>query len=511
MTGIDQLFANLAIGVEVAFSGQALFYCLVGVVAGTFIGVLPGIGPLATIAMLMPLTFHFEPTIAIIMLAGIYYGAAYGGSTASILLNLPGTASAAVTCLDGYPMTRQGRAGVALFVTSICSFVGGVIGIVLLALFSPPLARLALEFGSQEYFALMVLGLTAACLMSTAAPFRSLSMVALGLVLGIVGVDVNSGQPRFTFGMIELYNGLPLAAVALGLFGLPEIIANAARKDRPAPLKVGQVTMRSMIPSREDVRRSWKATLRGSGVGAFFGALPGTGGLVASFMSYALEKRVSKRPEEFGKGAIEGIAGPEASNNAAVQTAFIPTLTLGIPGDAIMALMLGVLLIHGVTPGPQLVTQNPEMFWGLVVSFLIGNVILVILNIPLIGIWIRLLSIPYSTLFPAIIVFVCVGVYSVNYSVADLFVVMAMGVVGYGMMLLRFEPTPLVLGLILGPMMEENLRRSMLLSRGDPLVFFERPLSASFLAAAILMVLWMAWSQLVAARRARRLQGAERG
>jgi putative tricarboxylic transport membrane protein len=486
VSSLGQLLTDLHIGLSVAFSLEGLFYCFVGVVLGTFIGVLPGIGPLASIALLMPLTFHFDPTIAIIMLAGIYYGSAYGGATASILLNLPGTANTAVTCLDGYPMARQGRAGVALFIHSIASFSGGVIGILIMALFSPPLAHVALRFGSQEYFGLMVLGLLAASLMSSGSPFRSLTMVTFGLLLGIVGVDVNSGQPRFTFGMINLYDGLPLVAIALGLFGMPEIIANSGRESASA--RPGEITLRSMFPTREDWRRSWKPILRGAGIGSFFGTLPGTGGLIASFMSYAVEMRVSKDSSRFGKGAIEGIAGPEASNNAAVQTAFIPTLTLGIPGDAIMALMLGVLMIFGVVPGPQLITQNPQMFWGLVFSFLIGNVLLVLLNIPLISIWVRILTIPYSILYPAVVVFVCIGVYSVRYSVGDIYIVMVFGAIGYGMALLRFQPAPLILGLILGPMMEENLRRSLLLSNGDPLTFVQRPLSATFIAISVLML-----------------------
>lgn len=501
--------SDLAAGIAVAYSPEGLLYCAMGVLLGTFIGALPGVGPLASIAMLMPLTFHLDTTIAIIMLAGIYYGSAYGGAIAAILLNLPGTANATVTCLDGYPMAQRGRAGVAMFTTATASFIGGTVGVLLMAAFAPPLARFAQNFGSQEYFALMVLGLLAASLVASGNPFRALAMVAFGLVLGLVGMDVNSGQPRFTFGFIELYDGLPLAAVALGLFGLPEIIRNAnkPRHERPN-IKAGDISLRAMFPTREDWRRIRMPIVRGTGIGAFFGTLPGTGGLVASFIAYAVERRTSKPPEGFGKGAIEGVAAPESSNNAAVQTAFIPTLTLGIPGDAIMALMLAVLMINGVVPGPQLVTQDPGMFWGLVFSFLLGNLLLVVLNVPLIGVWVRLLSIRYSILFPAIVAFVCIGIYSVNYRVVDLFAVMGFGVIGYGMSLLKFEPAPLILGLILGPMMEENLRRSMLISRGDFSTFFTRPLSGAFMAISAGLLVWMIWSEI---RRRRRLRATKSG
>jgi putative tricarboxylic transport membrane protein len=480
------LWSNLALGVETAFSWNALLYCFLGVTVGTLIGVLPGIGPMATIAMLLPLTFHLPPTEAMIMLAGIYYGAQYGGSTASILLRLPGTAQSAVTTLDGYPMAQQGRAGVALFITTVSSFVGSFIGILLLAGFAPMLAAMAQQFQAPEYFALMVLGLLAAAVLGQGSPVRGIMMVVLGLLLGIVGTDLNTGTYRFVFNIPQLADGISLVAIAMGLFGVSEVIANAGRN---APVaSAAPVYWRSMIPTREDMRRSWGAMLRGTAIGAGFGTLPGTGASIASFVSYAVEKRIARDPSRFGKGAIEGVTSPEAANNSAVQTAFIPTLTLGLPGDAVMALMLGALIIHGIIPGPGLIEEHPSLFWGLVVSFLIGNVMLVILNLPLIGLWIGILRIPYRILYPAILVFVCMGVYSVNNSIFDIFLVLFFGFVGYGMRLLRFEPAPLILGFILGPLMEEYLRRALAVSRGDMMIFIERPVSAGFLAAAAVLL-----------------------
>ena len=483
-------FLNPAVldGMARALSLEAILYCTLGVTLGMFVGVLPGIGILPTIALLIPLTFYLEPMTGIAMLAGIYYGAAYGGSTASILLNMPGTANTAVTCLDGYPMAQQGRSGVALFITTIASFVGSILGIVMLAAFAFPLAALALRFGSQEYFALMVLGLVAASMMSSSTPFKSLSMVVAGLVLGIVGIDVTSGVPRFTFGIIQFSDGISLVAIALGLFGLSELFRNVGA---PRAVKVAarDITFRSMLPTSDDWKRSMPAMLRGTGVGSIFGPLPGTGSTIASFISYAVERRVNARPERFGKGAIEGIAGPEAANNAAIQTAFIPTLTLGIPGDAVMALMIGVLMIHGIAPGPQLMTNDPGMFWGLIVTFLFGNIVLLFLNIPLIGLWVRILSIPYSILFPAVVGFLCIGVYSVSYAVIDLYVLLVLGVAGYFLIYCGFPIAPILLGLILGPMLEENFRRSLLVQRGDFMGFFYRPISGTLLIlTAILLI-----------------------
>ncbi len=489
-----ELLASLALGFDTALSAQNLWYCFLGVFLGTFIGVLPGIGALATIALLLPITFHLPATSALVMLAGVYYGATYGGSTASILLNLPGTPSAAVACLDGYPMSKQGRAGIALFMTTVASFFGASLGIVILTLFAPAIAEIGLKFGPAEYFSMMLLGLIAASTLSSGSPAKGIAMVVLGLILGIIGTDVNSGVLRFTFGIPELSDGVSLVAVAMGLFGVSEVIASIDRVRRGGGVSTDRIGFRAMIPTRDDVRRSWFPMLRGTGVGAFFGALPGAGGTIASFMSYALEKRIAKEPERFGKGAIEGIMAPEAANNAACNTAFIPTLTLGIPGDVVMALMLGALMIHGIAPGPQLMVEHPQLFWGLIASFWIGNVMLVVLNIPLIGLWVKLLQIPYRMLYPGILLFVCLGVYSINNNVFDIFLVVVFGAIGYAMMLLRFEPAPLVLGYVLGPLMEENLRRAMLLSRGDPLVFLQRPISLGLMSVTLLLLLWAVWS-----------------
>ncbi|WP_342748755.1 tripartite tricarboxylate transporter permease [Pararhodobacter marinus] len=497
-----EILNGLSLGLSVAFSVSTLFYCFAGVAVGTLVGVLPGLGGLATIAMLMPLTYHVAAVDALVMLSGIYYGAAYGGSTASILLNLPGTANTAVTCLDGYPMTKQGRAGVALFMTTIASFVGAFIGLVALVGFAPYLLAAARSFSSQEYFSLMVLGLIAASVLSTSSPLKGLAMVTLGLILGLVGTDITSGTNRFTFGSLRLYDGLNLVALAMGMFGVPELIANAGRV-RSNIVDSKSITWRSMWPTRDDWKRSTNPMLRGTGIGAVLGALPGTGGLLASFMSYAVEKRLAKDPSRFGNGAIEGIAGPEAANNAAIQTAFIPTLTLGIPGDAVMALMMAAMIIQGIVPGPGLMTQQPDLFWGVCVSFLIGNIMLLILNIPLIGVWVKILAVPYWMLFPAVVIFICVGVYSINYSTFDVFWVMIFGFLGYLLAVLKFEVAPLLLGFILGPLMEEHLRRSMLLSRGSFSTFVERPISASFLAAAALILLWLAYASLRGRARAR--------
>ncbi|MBL0423372.1 tripartite tricarboxylate transporter permease [Ramlibacter sp. AW1] len=481
------LFSNLAMGFSAAFAPSTLLYCFLGVFLGTLIGVLPGIGALATISLLLPITYHMTPAAAIIMLAGVYYGASYGGSTASILLNLPGTPSSAVACLDGYPMSRQGRGGVALFMTTVASFVGAVIGLFVMAAFTPTIAELGLKFGPAEYFAMMLLGLIAASTIATGSPVKGIAMVVLGLLLGMIGTDVNSGVARYSFGVPELTDGLNLVALAMGIFGISEVISSINRIHHG---KAEKITLRSMMPTRDDNRRSVMPMLRGSAIGSFFGALPGTGSAIASFMSYATEKKVAKQPERFGRGAVEGVTAPEAANNAAVQTAFVPTLSLGIPGDAVMALMLGALIIHGIQPGPMMITEQPELYWGLIASFVIGNVMLVILNIPLIGVWVALLRIPYRVLFPAIVVFICLGVYSVNNNPFDVYMVALVGSIGYLMTLLKFEPAPLLLGFILGPLMEENLRRTLLLSRGDPMVFVERPISATLLAIGTLVLAW---------------------
>ncbi|MFN6953682.1 MAG: tripartite tricarboxylate transporter permease [Acetobacteraceae bacterium] len=490
------LFSNLAMGFGVALSFENLFWCFVGVFLGTFIGVLPGIGSLATISMLLPITFHLNATSAIIMLAGIYYGANYGGSTASILLNLPGTPSAAVACLDGYPMAKKGQAGVALMITTLASFVGSTIGILLFTGFAPALAEIGLMFGPADYFAMMLLGLVAASTLSSGAPIKGIAMVVCGLALGLVGTDVQTGQQRFTFGIPQLSDGISLVALAMGMFGIAEVIASIGRvhggkaQYNRSVLPWKADFWMAMNPSKEDWKRVPGPMLRGSAFGCFFGTLPGTGSTIASFLGYAFEKKISKTPERFGKGAIEGVTVPESANNAASQTAFIPTLTLGIPGDVVMALMLGALIIQGIQPGPRLVTEHPELFWGLAASFWIGNFMLVVLNLPLIGIWVAMLRIPYNVLYPSILMFILIGVFSINNSAFDVYTVVIFGIVGYIMMLLRFEPAPLLLGFVLGPLMEEHLRRAMLLSRGDPMVFLERPISAVFITiTAALLVL----------------------
>ena len=489
-----ELLGNLALGFETAFTPTNLFYCFVGVFLGTFIGVLPGIGSLAAVSMLLPISFYLDPTTALVALAGVYYGAEYGGSTAAILLKLPGTPSSAVSCLDGNPMAKQGRAGVALFTTTIASFFGGTFGIVVLIGFAPLLSSVALAIGPAEYFALMVLGLIAAAAVAQGSPVKGIAMVVLGLMLGCIGMDVETGVPRFTLGRPELFDGIGLVALAMGLFGAAEVIASI--NSVPGNGSRYRIGLRSMVPTREDVRRSVKPMFRGASIGSFFGALPGTGQTIASFISYAVEKRASREPSRFGHGAIEGLAGPEAANNAASQTAFIPTLTIGIPGSATMALMLGALMIHGITPGPMMMVDHAPVFWGLVASFWIGNIMLLVLNIPLIGIWVKLLQVPYKFLYPGILCMICIGVYSVGNSVFDVGMVLAFGVLGYAMRLLDLEPAPLLIGFVLGPMMEENLRRAMLLARGDAMTVLQRPISAGLLILAMLLLMWVLWSTL---------------
>lgn len=485
---------GLLYGLTVALQPDILIYCVLGVVMGTFIGVLPGIGAMAAISLLLPITYYITPEAALIMLGGVYYGAQYGGAVASILLRLPGTPQSAVTSLDGYPMARQGRAGVALFASMVASFCGSIIGIVVLVLLAGFLSRAATSFGAADYAAMMVLGLVAASTIGAKRPSKAFAMVVLGLILGCVGTDVNSGVARLTFGRTELLDGINLVALAMGLFGVAEIIGNitsAERKGSPP-----HVSLRQLLPTRDDLRRMPGPIARGGALGSFFGALPGTGSTISSFLSYAMERRMARRPERFGEGAVEGVAGPEAANNSAAISAFVPTLTLGIPGDPIMALMLGALVIHGVQPGPLMLEARPEMFWGLVVSFGIGNLLLLILNLPLIGIWVSMLRIPFRWLYPAIIVFVCLGVYSVRGSGFDIAAVAVIGALGYLLALAQFNPALLLLGFVLGPLIETNLRRAMLISRGDPMVFLERPISAVFVIATLALIgssLWGAW------------------
>lgn len=495
----SDVFANLSLGINEAISLSNLWYCFIGVFLGCLVGVLPGLGALITISLLLPITYHLPPAGALIMLAGVYFGADFGGGTCSILLGVPGHAAAAVTVLDGYPMAKQGRGGVALFMKSIASFWGSIVGITMLTLFAPVLSEIAINFGPSEYSALMLLGLVAASTVGQGSPLKGVAMMVFGLLMGIVGTDIESGVIRFGFGIPELSDGFSLVAVAMGLFAVTEVIRSANIKRVSPP---GQsFALRDQVPTAEDWRRSGPAMLRGSALGSFFGGLPGTSGGMATFLSYAMEKRISREPGRFGKGAIEGVAGPEACNNAGVGTAFIPTLTLGIPGDAIMALMLAALMIQGIQPGPQVLTSHPEIFWGLIVSFWIGCVFLLILNIPLIGLWVRLLSIPYPLLFPAIVVFTCIGVYSTNNNAFDVFVLLGVGLVGYLLMLMRFEVVPIILGLVLGPLLEENLRRTLLLSRGDFGVFIERPVTAAALAVCVLLLAGSTWSFLRRNRR----------
>ena len=479
------LFSNLALGFGVALTPINLMYCLVGVILGTLIGVLPGIGPVATIAMLLPVTFSLSPITALIMLAGIYYGAQYGGSTSAILVNLPGESSSVVTCLDGYQMARQGRAGVALATAAMASFFAGCVATLIVAMFAPPLAEIALKFGPSEYFSLMVLGLVAAVVLAHGSVIKAVAMVILGLLLGLVGTDVNSGVLRFAFGISELADGIGFVTVAMGLFGTAEIITNLELKDE-REVFTNKVT--NMFPTKEDWKRMWKPILRGTFLGSALGILPGGGALLASFGAYTLEKKVSKYGHEFGTGAIEGVAAPEAANNAGAQTSFIPLLTLGIPSNAVMALMIGAMMIQGIAPGPQVMTEKPQLFWGMIASMWVGNLMLVVLNLPMIGMWIKLLTVPYRILFPSILVFMAIGVYSLSNNPFDVLLMMLFGLLGYIFVKLECEPAPLLLGFILGPLMEENLRRAMLLSRGDPIVFFTKPISGAVLIASILLL-----------------------
>ena len=477
-----ELLTNLGIGFAAALSPENLLYCFIGVLLGTVIGVLPGLGPVATIAMLLPLTFTLPPVSALIMLAGIYYGAQYGGSTTAILVNLPGESASVVTALDGYQMARQGKAGKALATAAICSFVAGTLATFVLALFGPPLAELALKFGPAEYFSLMVLGLVASVVLAHGSLLHAVGMIVLGLLLGLIGTDVNSGMQRYTFDQPWLADGISFVVVAMGMFGLGEIIRNLEH-EATRELTIKRVT--GLMPTLEDLKRIAAPVLRGTALGSALGILPGGGALLASFASYSLEKKISKNPEQFGKGAIEGVAGPESANNACAQTSFIPMLTLGIPSNPVMALMIGAMIIQGIQPGPSVVNEQPMLFWGIIVSMWIGNLMLVILNLPLIGLWVRLISVPYHLLYPAILVFCAIGVFSVNNSQYDVYLMALFALLGYVFAKLDCEPAPMLLGFILGPMMEEYLRRALLLSRGDPTIFVTRPLSAAMLALAV--------------------------
>ena len=483
------LINNLALGFGVAFTAQNLMYAFVGCLLGTLIGVLPGIGPLATIAMLLPATYSLPPVAALIMLAGIYYGAQYGGSTTAILVNLPGESSSVVTVIDGYQMARNGRAGPALAAAGLGSFFAGCVGTLILAAFAAPLTELAFKFGPAEYFSLMILGLIGAVVLASGSLLKAIAMIVLGLLLGMVGTDVNSGVARFSFDILELTDGIGFIVIAMGVFGYGEIISNLSKHESEREVFTANVT--GLMPTKEDFKNMVPAILRGTALGSLLGILPGGGAVMASFAAYTLEKKTKLKPGEvpFGKGNIRGVASPEAANNAGSQTSFIPLLTLGIPPNAVMALMVGAMTIHNIQPGPQVMTSNPELFWGLIASMWIGNLMLVILNLPLIGIWIKLLSVPYRWLFPAIVLFCAVGVYSTNNNTFEIGMVAIFGVIGYAFIKLGAEPAPLLLGFILGPMMEEYLRRALLLSRGDWTVFITRPLSASLLAMAVLLLI----------------------
>lgn len=485
------LISNLMLGFDTALSLQNILYCTIGVTIGTLIGVLPGMGPVATVAMLLPATYALPPTSALIMLAGIYYGASYGGSTTAILVNIPGEASAVVTCLDGHMMAKRGRAGSALGIAALGSFFAGCVATLLIAAFAPPLTELAFQFGPAEYFSLMVLGLVSATVLATGSLLKAICMVLLGLLLGLIGTDVNSGAFRFTFGLDELQDGIDFVPLSMGLFGFAEIMRNLEgdMSRSLVPIKV-----KNILPSWQEIKVSVGPIVRGTALGSILGVLPGGGALLSSFASYTAEKKLAgdKADPPFGYGNIRGVAGPESANNAGAQTSFVPMLTLGIPSNAVMALMIGAMMIHDIVPGPQVMQSDPGLFWGLIISMWIGNLILVVLNLPMIGVWVQLLRVPYRWLFPAILVFCCIGVYSINNNVWDVWIAIFFGFAGYVFGKLGCETAPLVLGFILGPMMEENLRRAMLLSRGDPSVFVSSPISCGLLIAAVLMVFLVA-------------------
>ena len=483
------LISNLSIGFGVAFTPINLLYAFIGCLLGTLIGVLPGIGPVATIAMLLPATYALPPVSALIMLAGIYYGAQYGGSTTAILVNLPGESSSVVTAIDGYQMARKGRAGAALATAGLSSFLAGCFATLVLAAFAVPMSELAFKFGPAEYFSLMVLGLVGAVVLASGSLIKAIGMILLGLVLGLVGTDVNSGVARYSFNIPELTDGINFVAVAMGLFGFAEIIANVEQREHRETF-TNKVT--HLFPTAEDFRRMLPAAVRGTALGTVLGMLPGGGATLSSFAAYTLEKKLSKNSGEFGHGAIEGVAGPEAANNAGAQTSFVPLLTLGIPSNVVMALMVGAMTIHNIQPGPQVMTSNPELFWGLIASMWIGNAMLIVLNLPLIGLWVKLLKVPYKYLYPAILVFCCIGVYSINNNTFDVFMTAGFGIAGYVFARCGMEPAPLLLGFVLGPMMEENLRRALLLSRGDFSTLVTRPLSLWLLIATLALLVIVA-------------------
>lgn len=494
---MTDLITNLSLGFAVALSLQNLALCFLGCLVGTLIGVLPGVGPIATIAMLLPITFGLDPTGALIMLAGIYYGAQYGGSTTAILVNIPGEATAVVTTLDGHQMARQGRAGVALGIAAIGSFFAGTVATLIIAALGKPLTGLALIFGPVEYFSLMVMGLVFAVVLASGSVIKAIAMIFVGILLACVGTDLETGQPRMTFGLPFLADGIDFSVLAMGIFGIAEILRNL---DSPEARDVVRAQIGRLLPGREELRQSASPILRGTFLGSVLGLLPGNGAVLGPFASYTLEKKLAKDPSRFGKGAIEGVAGPEAANNAGAQTSFIPMLTLGIPPNAVMALMVGAMTIFGIVPGPQVITAHPDLFWGMIASMWLGNLMLLVINLPLVGLWVRLLKVPYRLMFPTILMFCCVGIYSINSQVTDIMFIGMFGLIGYALIKLGFEPAPLLLGFVLGDLMEENLRRALVLSRGDLMVLVERPISAGLLLIASVV---LALALLPAVRRER--------
>jgi putative tricarboxylic transport membrane protein len=484
---MTDLLSNLALGFSVAADPYNIGFCLLGALVGTLVGVLPGIGTVATVAMLLPITFGLPPVGALIMLAGIYYGAQYGGSTTSILVNIPGEATSVVTCLDGHQMARKGRAGAALSIAALGSFFAGCVATVLVAALGAPLTSLALLFGPAEYFALMVLGLIFAVVLAKGSVLKAVAMIILGLLLSMVGSDLETGAGRMTFDIAELSDGIGFTNVAMGLFGFAEIIRNLEMSQESRDIVKAKIS--GLMPTRQDLVDSSGAIARGTVLGSILGILPGGGAIVASFAAYTFEKRISKHPELFGHGAIQGVAAPEAANNAAAQTSFIPLLTLGIPPNAVMALMVGAMTIHGIVPGPQVMIKQPDLFWGMIASMWLGNLMLVIINLPLVGLWVSLLRVPYRLLFPSIIVFCCIGIYSINNAPTDVLIAAIFGLLGYWLVKFDFEPAPLVLAFVLGPLLEENLRRAMLISRGDATVFLSRPISGVLLAVSLILLI----------------------
>jgi putative tricarboxylic transport membrane protein len=474
------------LGFSVALSIKNLVLCFTGCLIGTLIGVLPGVGPIATIAMLLPLTFGIDPVGALIMLAGIYYGAQYGGSTTAILVNIPGEATSVVTTIDGHQMARQGRAGIALGIAAIGSFVAGTIATIIITLLAVPLTRLALLFGPADYFALMVLGLMFAVVLARGSVPKAIAMILVGILLSTIGTDIQTGDQRLTYGMSEISDGLDFAVIAMGVFGFAEILRNI---ESPETRNVVRGAIGRLLPGPSELRQSAGPIARGTFIGSLLGLLPGNGAVLGPFASYALEKKLARDPSRFGRGAIEGVAGPESANNAGAQTAFIPLLTLGIPPNAVMALMVGAMTIHGIIPGPQIITKQPGLFWGMIASMWVGNLMLLIINLPLVGLWVRLLKVPYRLMFPAIVLFCCIGIYSINNSGLEVFMVAVFGLFGYMLVKLGFEPAPMLLGFVLGRLMEEKLRQALVISRGSFMTFLERPLSAALLALALVLII----------------------